>query len=381
MLLICAMAMVITGLLLFPVASGTLGYYEDGLYGLLLVIISLQIITLGKTPFGDVRRSRVVFVVGSLIAAVGIVTCFVPDLTGEIPRLLLFVCLGPGGLMLLVRALLDEGKVRTWWRMAGVGRHLVVAASSVYVLSMVASGLLLFHGALSATSTALVVLLFGIAIGYLAGVLRIVYGQYPEAQTAYPDNELSTDQSLILLTGLFMVLLGALLIPVNLGALPFAGSAQLGLLMVIFAVQMLASGNTPLGPFPRSWLMIGFGPVFAGLGIVSCIIPDILVLPLTVLVGLLNIASGAITLVKTGLSAIHSSDGSGAPVPAILVRLAVVQLFMGVLAIAFGTSMLVAQLIPGLILGAVLVANGFVLLYLLRLLIVVERLQSEAQVE
>ncbi len=46
--------------------------------------------------------------------------------------------------------------------------------------------------------------------------------------------------------GIFMLLLGGLWIPVNLGLLPFSGSAQLGLLMVIFAVQMLASGNNLL---------------------------------------------------------------------------------------------------------------------------------------
>ena len=41
-LLIVGMAMLITGTLLFPVSSGALPYYEDGLYGLLLVMFALQ---------------------------------------------------------------------------------------------------------------------------------------------------------------------------------------------------------------------------------------------------------------------------------------------------------------------------------------------------
>ncbi|HOQ40574.1 MAG TPA: hypothetical protein PLG94_00280 [Smithellaceae bacterium] len=78
-LLIVGMAMLITGTLLFPVSSGALPYYEDGLYGLLLVMFALQIVTMGKTPFGDVRRSRLIIAVGAVISAVGIVTCFIPD--------------------------------------------------------------------------------------------------------------------------------------------------------------------------------------------------------------------------------------------------------------------------------------------------------------
>ena len=80
---------------------------------------------------------------------------------------------------------------------------------------------------------------------------------------------MSTDQVLILFTGILLLLLGWLLIPVNLGTLPFSGSAQVGLLMVLIALKMLASGDTPIGTFTRSWLVISLGMVFAALGIVS----------------------------------------------------------------------------------------------------------------
>ena len=90
----------------------------------------------------------------------------------------------------------------------------------------------------------MVILIFGVSIVYLALVLRKIYGRYPEAEKpSKGDVALSTDQVLILMIGIFMLLLGWLLIPVNLGMLPFSGSAQLGLLMVFLAVKMLAVGQ------------------------------------------------------------------------------------------------------------------------------------------
>lgn len=94
-LLIGGMALLITGVLLFPVSNGALPYYENGLYGVLLIIFALQIITLGKTPVGELRRTRLLLAVGVMVSAVGIVTCFIP-VFNRLPRLLLFLCFGPG---------------------------------------------------------------------------------------------------------------------------------------------------------------------------------------------------------------------------------------------------------------------------------------------
>lgn len=52
-LLVAGITMLITGTLLFPVSAGLLPYYENGLYGLLLFVFALQMVTLGRTPFGD----------------------------------------------------------------------------------------------------------------------------------------------------------------------------------------------------------------------------------------------------------------------------------------------------------------------------------------
>ena len=377
-LLVGGMTLLISGALLFAVSAGVLPYYENGLYGLLLVVFALQTILLGKTPFGDMRRSTPLLAVGSVIAAVGIATCFIPDLLGQTPRMLLWVCFGAGGFLLLLQMLLDRNKFRSWAKYGGVFRHLILGCVAVYLLSMLIGLLIWEKNLLTTPATAFAVLIFGAAVVYLALVLRKIYRTYPEAKKPREEGAgLSTEHSMLLLMGIFMILLGMLLIPVNLGMLPFSGSAQLGLLMVMFAIQMLASGNTPIGPFPRSWLMILLGLLFAALGIVSCILPEALVPLLTVLVGVLNILGGAITLGKLVFSHLRKSGEPNIPRPAILTKLFATQLIMNLLSIMFGTSMLRAHLIPGLAIGVILASNGGVLLYLLHILKVLEKMQRQ----
>ena len=295
--------------------------------------------------------------------------------------MLLFLCFGPGGFLLLLQMCFAKDKLRTWAKYGGIFRHLILGCSAVYVLSILIGLLIWKQSLLTTPLTAVVVLIFGAAIVYLACVLRKIYCTYPEAEKSCAgDAGLSIDNAMILLMGVFMLLLGLLLIPVNLGLLPFSGSAQLGLLMVIFAVQMLASGSTPIGPFSRSWLMILFGLLFAALGIVSCIIPEILVSPLTVLVGVLNILGGVITLGKICIPRLIKSEDASGPVPPVLAKLFAAQLTMNLLTILFGTSMLVARLIPGLVIGVILAANGCVLLYLLHILTVLEKMQRDTDV-
>lgn len=369
------MTMLTAGILLFPVSYGTLPFYENGLHGLLLIIFALQMITLGKTPFGDMRRSRLLLTFGMLIAAVGIVTCFTPVLI-RLPRVLLILCFGPGGLLLLLQMCFSKDKLRSWAKLGGIFWLLIFTCGAVHVLSMLIALLLWKRSLLATPTTAVAVLFFGAAIIFLAGVLWKIYRRFPGAEK-HPggDVDLSTDQAMLMLMGVFMLLLGGLLVPVSLGLLPFSASAQLGLLMVIFAVQMLASGSTPLGPFPRTWLVIGFGLLFSALGIVSCMIPGILVLPLTILVGVLNILGGVISLLKTCVPHLQRQQGKpGGPVPPVLAKLFAAQLTMNLLAIMFGASMLFPGAVHGLVTGVILAANGCILLYLLRILVMLDKM-------
>lgn len=377
-LFIIGMIMLITGTLLFPVSAGILPYYENGLYGLLLFIFALQMITLGKTPFREMRQSKLLLIIGVVIASIGIVTCFIPDIFNPIPRILLSLCFGPGGILLLIQMVFSKEKLRSWLQYGRSFHHLIFGCGAVYLLSMLIGMLIWDHSLFSTSITAVTILIYGVAIVYLAETLRRIYRMYPEAEKSREgDIDLSSDKAMILVTAIFMQLLGILLIPVNWGLLPFSGSAQLGLLMVIFAVQMLAFGNTPIGPFFRSWLMILFGFIFAALGIISCIIPEILVSPLTVLIGALNIIGGITTLGKTCLPLFKKGRNPHLPTPRILVKLYVTQLAMNLVAILFGVSMFVSHLIPGQIIGVILTANGCILLYLLHILSLIDKIRAE----
>ncbi|MDD2334448.1 MAG: hypothetical protein PHD38_08590, partial [Mesotoga sp.] len=233
---------------------------------------------------------------------------------------------------------------------------------------------------LSVQMTAILVLIYGAAVVYLSFVLRKIYSTYPQEQKSKDGEvELSIDRAMILFTSVFMIILGVLLIPVNLGLLPFSGSAQLGLLMMIFAIQMIDSGSTPIGVFPRSLPVILIGLVFAALGTVSCIIPEILVYPLTLLVGVLNILGGALSLGKFIGQQASRTGREDSKIPSVLIKLTIAQLTLNVLAITFGLSMLISHLLPGLVIGVILAANGAVLLYLLYILFVIDRIQKEME--
>lgn len=375
-LAIAGIVVLTTGILLFPVYQGVLPYFENGLYGLLLVIFALQTITLGRTPFGDLPRSTFVLIPGLVVASVGIVSCLVP-VPMMLPRILLFVCFGPGGLALFLQLIFAKDKSKRWAKYGGIFRRLIYACGSVYVLSMAIAVLLFDQRLLTTPMTAIAVIVFGLAICYLALVLSKIDRIYPEAAKTPGGNvKLSTEQVMILFTSIFMVIIGIVLIPVNLGILPFSANAQLGILMIIFSIQMLTFGNTPIGIFPRTWLILGSGLLFAVLGAISCIIPQILVPLLTVVVGVLNILGGVISLAKMFLARGGHANKPRKTVPPILTRLFITQLTLNLLQTLFGTSMLVPGVVPGLVIGVILAANGCVLLYLLHVLRVLDTLRS-----
>jgi len=376
-LVIVGMTVLIAGLLLIPATAGVLPYYESGLYGLILFIFGLQTILMGKTPFGELPASRGLLGVGLFIASAGIVVCIIPSVPVRVVRAMLFVCLTPGGLLLMAQMILSPKKLRLWARVGGVLRPLPYSCTAVYLLSMILGSLLYMEqSACVHYLTAIVLTMQGGAVLYLARLLASVYREYPQSTgDSGGSGDLPFDKAMLLLMGVFLVLLGLLLFPVNLGIIPFAASAQIGLLMAVNAVQMLAAGGTPIGTFPRNGVMLLLGLLFAGAGIVSCIVPDLLTYPLTLLIGALNVANGVITLLKALPAMIKGAmNPLPEPIGPVLLRLYRTQTVMGGVSIMFGASMLLPGIISGLVISVVLTANGGVLLYLMRVLFQVEEL-------
>jgi hypothetical protein len=183
--------------------------------------------------------------------------------------------------------------------------------------------------------------------------------------------------------GILLTFLGMLLFPVNLGLLPFSPDGQFGLLLTIMAIQMMALGDTPLGQYRRSWWMVILGIGFAGLGIVSCIVPGLLTGMIQILLGVLNLFGGAVLLVKQRFLPVPHKDKTPAAgpgtVPPVLRKLTNTQTGLNIVAIAFGLSMLVPGVLPGLAVAGILVVNGLLLFLLAYCLRRVNRLQTSAQ--
>ena len=175
--------------------------------------------------------------------------------------------------------------------------------------------------------------------------------------------------ALVIPVGALLILLGLLLVPVNQGTLPFSPDGQLGLLLVIMAIQMLALGETPVGQYRRSRLLIVIGIAFAAMGVFSCIVPGILTDVIRQLLAVLNIAGGTILLAKRFLPMLHGGAEPAAPLPPILKRLLVTLTVLNVVAVAFGISMLLPGLVPGMVIAGIVVINGLLLFVLVSILL------------
>lgn len=375
-LLILGVFMFLFGLLLFKISTGELPYTPDSTYGLFLVIVSFQVITMGKTPFGDLRRSWVLVLIGIITAIVGMVACFIPGQLTEMVRILVGILLFAGGISLLLQLLFFEGKARTWIKIPGVLQHLTVACGVVYVITIVLGLITLIPGITSNFQTALFLLIYGISIFYLAWCIQKVARSYPPENLKSISKEkgglfkslqsvsLSLSPAVVIMIGVLLFLLGCLLFPINQGTLPFSSDGELGLLMVIMAIQMTTLGETPLGQFKRSVIIIIVGIVFATLGIFSCIVPGILTGVLQILIGALNILGGVILLTMRFVPIIRGRkkhDPETGPPSSTVKKFMVTQTLLNLVAIAFGLSMIMPGMIPNTLVPVILIINGLLL--------------------
>lgn len=185
-LIVFGVFMLLFGLLLFRIHTGELPYAPDSTYGLFLVIVSFQVITMGKTPFGDLRRSWAVIVLGVCTAIVGMVACFIPGLLAEPVRILVGILLSAGGVALLVQLFFSEDKARVWLKVPGALQHLTVACGLVYVISIVLGIITLLPGITTDYVTAVFLVIYGIGFFYLSWSIQAANRLYPPAGAQVP---------------------------------------------------------------------------------------------------------------------------------------------------------------------------------------------------
>ena len=134
-LLVLGVFMLLFSLLLFGIHTGDLPYTPDSTYGLFLVIVSFQIITMGKTPFGDLRRSWMVVIIGICTAILGMFACFIPGYLTAPTRILVGIILFVGGIALLLQLFISEEKAKKWMKISGILQQLTIACGLVYMMS------------------------------------------------------------------------------------------------------------------------------------------------------------------------------------------------------------------------------------------------------
>ena len=378
-LLVLSAFMLIFGLLLSRISVGVLPYAPDSTYGLFLVIVALQVITLGKTPFGGIRRSWLVIIIGIAAAVTGMGACFIPGSLSAIVRTLVGVILTLGGAVLLIQLVLDRQKAATWINVPGILRHLTIACGLVYVMAFLLGLVTLVPAITNDSLTSVLLIIDGVSLFYLAWCIQVTERTYPSASPV-TDGEVISPRSFILrdaplpfttalliFLGILLAFLAVLLVPINLGLLPFSPDGQFGLLLVIMAIQVLAVGETPVGQFRRSWPVVLVGLVFVSLGVFSCIVPGILTDMLRVMLAILNIAGGLVPLaLRLWPMVLEMKNPPAVPValPAPLKHLLITQTVLNIVGILFGISMLLPGLIPGMVVAAILFCNGLLLFLL-----------------
>jgi hypothetical protein len=404
-LLIYGVFMLLFGLLLFKINTGRLPYNPDSTYGLFLVLVSFQIITMGKTPFGDLRRSWALIVIGMFTAMVGMTACFIPGYLTKIVRSLVGVFLLAGGIVLFIQLCISENKARLWLKIGGILGHLTMACALVYALGITLGLITLCSGAATVPQTTVLLMVWGLSFFYLSWCIWKAARTYGPGQAAdstsdilspersgskrrlrlFQEASLPLPPAILILLGVLFSFLGLLLFPVILGLLPFSPDGQLGLLLTITAIQVMALGDTPIGHYTRSWFMIVIGLVCAALGVVSCIVPGLLTGMIRILLGIMNIMGGAaffIRLFLLKLRGIKTPPESPVVMPPVFRKLMGTQLLVNSVTIAFGLSMLVPGLLSGLAGLAVptlLVMNGLILFRLASLMQKVTRLPASGE--
>ncbi len=188
-LLILGVFMLLFGLLLFRIHTGDLPYTPDSTYGLFLVIVSLQIITMGKTPFGDLRRSWMVVIIGICTAILGMFACFIPGLLTALVRILVGIMLFIGGIALLLQLFISEEKAKKWMKISGILQQLAIACSLVYIMSAILGLVTFFPGITTNPQTAVLLIIYGISFFYLAWCIQKVTRLYPPEETRNPAGE------------------------------------------------------------------------------------------------------------------------------------------------------------------------------------------------
>lgn len=146
-----------------------LPYSEGSMYGIFVVLVSMQIITMGKTPFGDVLRSWLVVVIGLLAAMLGTLAIFYPVHLNATIRIIAGLMVLIAGTVGMLQLFISEDKARVWMKVPGILQQLTVACALVYGIEIVLGIITLLPGIMPNPLTAVFFSSLGQACSSLPG--------------------------------------------------------------------------------------------------------------------------------------------------------------------------------------------------------------------
>jgi hypothetical protein len=387
------------GALLFLIDKGVLLYSEASMYGLFVVLVSMQVIAMGKTPFGDFLRSWLIVIIGLLTAIIGTLAIFFPGQLSSGIRLLAALIILFTGALGLLQLFTARDKARLWMKVPGILQQLTIACVLVYGIELFLGVITLLPGIVPNAVTAVLCLIFGGSLFFLAWCIHEAHRKYPQngEKDTHPSKSgfrlfqeapLSVGNAFNLYQGCLMILLGFLIFFNILAILPsFNADGQIGLLLVLTSLQLLALGQFVGSQVTRSWPVFGFGILCAAAGIFSCIVPGILAAVVLPLLGLQNITTGVLLLgtqvIAPTLYGIRHPPAEPVLLPPIIRRLYLVLLITGVVTIVFGINTIAPVLLPnllGMIVSAILLPLLVIIMGLLSLITVsiTQKLQQSA---
>ena len=248
LLIVGGLFFLLFGVLLFLIDKGMLPYSEGSMYGLFVVLISMQIITMGKTPFGDVLRSWLVIIIGLLAALLGTLAIFYPEYLVTTIRIIAGLIVLITGALGLLQLFTAKDKARIWIKVPGILRQLTVACALVYSIEIILGIITLLPGIMPDQMTAVLLLIFGAGVFFLAWCIHVASHRYSSSSAKMVPDQSKPKGGFILLRetsltvgdtfniyqGFLLVILGILVLFMILGIFPsFNSDGQLGLLLVL----------------------------------------------------------------------------------------------------------------------------------------------------
>ncbi|KAF5086384.1 hypothetical protein DSECCO2_60180 [anaerobic digester metagenome] len=372
-LLACGVMMFVLGIVLLFVARGFFPHYQHGIYGLFLIICGLHLQILGKTPVRHTLRTWPVLAFGIIVTIIGLVSIFVPGILGDIPKILVIILYGAGGILLLLNIFLSNDMYQLWKTHGKkVYTHLIYSYATVYIFTsfiVITTIIQIFLEIIHIELFAAFFLLFSINLFYLAYNLQKPGQISTESTIPISHSCMSLRTVMEMQYGFFMLVSGSLLVLKSIGLIPFAYGAQMGTLVLLLGVQALVVGDMLTLQFDRNWLIILIGIIFVSFGTITIIVPDIFIIYLALFISLFNIMGGFYLLYRLlrprskSEKELYKPEGNDILILIFLVFLAILT---GILMILIGMSLLIFDQMPVLNFAIILAFFGltlFVLFY------------------